>query len=404
MTAGREIRVMDTAQRIKDIPPYVFVELDKKVQTVSARGIDIINLGRGDPDQPTPAHIVESMRQAVLDPANHHYPPYGGTKEYKQAMAEWMDKRYQVKIDPASETLSLIGGKEGLHHTILAFVDPGDYCIIPDLAYPVYNTSTILAGGTPYFLPLKPENNFLPDLEAIPQAVLDKSKLLMLNYPNNPTAAVADLGFFEKVVHFAKKHNLLFCNDLAYPEMTFDGYKAPSALQVPGAKDVTLELHTLSKTFNMTGWRVGFAVGNSEAIKALGMLKSNVDTDIFRAIQIAATAALKGPLDHIDYCNKLYVERRDVVIKALNQLGWQIKPSKGTFYLWIPVPKSFTSWEFSYFVLEKTGVVVTPGPAYGPGGEGFVRLSLCLPKERLQEAMDRLKQHAITFDLIKAKV
>lgn len=395
---------METAQRIKNIPPYVFVELDKKVQAVAASGIDVINLGRGDPDQATPSHIVEAMRKAVLDPVNHHYPPYGGTKEYKEAIAQWMQSRYQVKIDYANETVSLIGGKEGLHHTILAFADPGDYCIVPDSAYPVYNSSTILAGATPYFMPLKAENNFLPDLEAIPQSVLDKSKLLLLNYPHNPTAAVADLAFFEKVVHFAKKHNLLFCHDLAYPEMTFDGYKAPSIMQVPGAKEVAIEIHTLSKTFNMTGWRVGFAVGNSQAIKALALLKSNVDTDIFRAVQVAAIAALQGPLDHIDYCNKLYVERRDIVINALNKLGWNIKPSKGTFYLWIPVPATFNSWEFSYFVLEKTGVVLTPGPAYGPGGEGFVRLSLCLPKERLQEAMDRLKQHAITFDLAKATV
>ena len=395
---------METAQRIKAIPPYVFVELDKKTQAVSAQGIDVINLGRGDPDEPTPPHIVEAMIQAVKDPANHHYPPYGGTKEYKQAIADWMDRRYKIKVDPTSEVLSLIGGKEGLHHTIMSFVDPGDYNLIPDLAYPVYNTSTILAGGTPYFLPLKPENNFLPVLEDIPAAVLAKSKLLMLNYPHNPTAAVADLGFFEKVVHFAKKHNLLFCHDLAYPDMTFDGYRAPSVLEIPGAKDVTIELHTLSKTFNMTGWRIGFAVGNAQAVKVLGLIKSNVDTDVFKAIQVAGIAALRGPLDHIDHCNKLYVERRDVVIKALNELGWQIKPSQATFYLWLRVPSGFTSWEFSYFLLEKTGVLMTPGPAYGPGGEGFVRLSLCLPKERLQEAMNRLKEHKITFDLVKTKV
>ncbi len=395
---------MEAAQRIKSIPPYVFMELNKKVQAVTAKGIDVINLGRGDPDQPTPSHIVEAMREAVLDPANHHYPPYGGMTQYKQAIAEWMEKRYGIKVDPACEVTSLIGGKEGLHHTILSFVDPGDYNLIPDPAFPVYQTSTILAGGIPYYLPLTPENNFLPDLEAIPKAVLAKSKLLMLNYPHNPTAAVADLAYFEKVVHFAKKHNLLFCHDMAYPDMTFDGFKAPSALQVPGAKDVTLELHTLSKTFNMTGWRIGFAVGNAEAVQTVAALKSNIDTDIFQAIQVAAIAALKGPLDHIEYCNNLYAKRRDLVIRAFKELGWQVEPTKGTFYLWLKVPTGFKSWEFTYMLLEKTGVLVTPGPAYGPSGEGFFRLSLCLPEKRLQEAMDRLKEHSITFDLAKAKV
>jgi len=395
---------MQIAQRLKSIPPYVFMELDKKVQAVSARGIDVINLGRGDPDQPTPPHIVEAMREAVLDPVNHHYPPSGGLKEFKEAAAQWCEKRYGVKLDPANEITSLIGGKEGLHHTIMAFVDHDDYNLIPDPAYPVYQTSTILAGGTPYYLPLTPENNFLPDLESIPPAVLGKARLLMLNYPNNPTAAVADLGFFEKVIHFVKKNNLLFCHDLSYPDMTFDGYKAHSVLEIPAAKEVTIELQTLSKSFNMTGWRIGFATGNAEAVKTLAKLKSNVDTDVFRSIQKAAIAALNGPLDHIDYCNNLYIERRDLAIRALAELGWLIKPIKATFYLWLKVPPGFTSWEFSFAVLEKTGVLVTPGPAYGPGGEGFFRLSLCVPKERLEEAFKRLKQHSITFDMAKAKV
>jgi len=395
---------MEVAQRLKSIPPYVFMELDQKVQAVAARGIDVINLGRGDPDQPTPAHVVEAMRQAVLDPVNHHYPPSGGLKEFKEAAAQWCEKRYRVKLDPVNEVTSLIGGKEGLHHTIMAFVDQGNYNLIPDPAYPVYQTSTILAGGIPHYLPLTPENNFLPDLESIPAAVLNKATLLMLNYPNNPTAAVADLGFFEKVIHFAKKNNLLFCHDLSYPDMTFDGYKAPSVLEIPSAKEVTIELHTLSKSFNMTGWRIGFATGNTQAVKALAKLKSNVDTDVFRAIQKAAIAALNGPLDHIDHCNKLYIERRDLAMQALGELGWHIKPSKATFYLWLRVPPGFTSWDFSFAVLEKTGVLVTPGPAYGPGGEGFFRIALCLPKERLQEAFERLKQHAITFDMAKTKV
>ncbi len=395
---------MEIAKRVQSIPPYIFLELNKKVQAVAAKGIDVINLGRGDPDQNTPDHIVQAMQEAVADPINHHYPPYGGTPEYKQAAVEWMKKRYKVDLNPHSEVTSLIGGKEGLHNTIMSFVDVGDYNIIPDPAFPVYQTSTILAGGTPYFMPLNPGNNFLPNLEAIPQAVLDKSKMLMLNYPHNPTAAVADLAFFEKVVHFCKKNNLLFCHDLAYPEMTFDGFKAPSALEIPGAKDITLELHTLSKTFNMTGWRIGFAVGNMQAVQAVAQLKSNIDTDVFRAIQVAAIAAMKGSLDHINYCNNLYAQRRDLVIDSLNKLGWQIKPTKGTFYLWLKVPSGYNSWDFTYMLLEKTGVLVTPGTAYGPSGEGFVRLSLCLPEKRLKEAMDRMKEHSITFDLAKAKV
>ena len=395
---------MEVSRRLKSIPPYVFAEIDKKRQAAVARGVDVINLGIGDPDQPTPPHIVEAMREAVLNPVNHHYPPFGGTKEYRTAAAEWCHKRFGFTLDPDTEVISLIGGKEGLHNTIMAFIDEGDVNLIPDPAYPVYKTSTILAGGEPYFLPLTPENDFLPDLEAIPAAVLQKSKLLMLNYPNNPTAGVADLAFFERVVAFAKKHELLFCHDLSYSEMTFDGVKAPSVLEIPGAKDVTMELHTLSKSFNMTGWRIGFAIGNQQAVKALSTIKSNVDTDIFRAIQIAGIAAFQGSRDHIDYCNKLYIERRDIAVKRLHELGWQVKPNRATFYMWLPVPKGFTSAEFAGLMLDKAGIVVPPGTAYGPGGEGFVRLSFCATKERISEAFDRMAKHSITFDMGKARV
>jgi LL-diaminopimelate aminotransferase len=395
---------MEVSRRLKKIPPYVFAEIDKKRQAAVAKGVDVINLGIGDPDQPTPPHIVEAMREAVLNPINHHYPPFGGTKEYKTAAADWCHQRFGFTVDPDTEVTSLIGGKEGLHNTIMAFIDEGDVNLIPDPAYPVYKTSTILAGGEPYFLPLTPENDYLPDLEAIPQAVLQKSKLLMLNYPNNPTAGVADLGFFEKVVSFAKKNDLLFCHDLSYSEMTFDGYKAPSVLEIPGAKDVTMELHTLSKAFNMTGWRIGFAIGNAQAIKALAQIKSNVDTDIFRAVQVAAIAAFKGPRDHIDFCNKLYIERRDVAVKRLKELGWEVKPNKATFYMWLKVPKGFSSAEFATEMLDRAGIVVPPGTAYGPTGEGYVRLSLCATVERLNEAFDRMAKHSITYDMGKAKV
>lgn len=395
---------MEVSQRLKSIPPYVFAEIDKKRQAAIAAGVDVINLGIGDPDQPTPRHIVEAMHDALENPANHHYPPFGGTKEFKEAIATWCKKRFGFDLDPVNEITSLIGSKEGLHNTIMAFIDKGDVNIIPDPAYPVYRTSTILAGGEPYYMPLTPENNFIPDLDAIPEAVLKKAKLLMFNYPNNPTAGIADLAFFEKAVAFAKKHNILLCHDLAYSEMTFDGYKAPSIMQVKGAKDICIELHSLSKTYNMTGWRIGFAVGNSEAIKAIAKIKSNIDTDIFKPIQLAAIAGLTGPTDHIDYCNKLYIERRDLAVERLTQLGWPVKPIKATFYMWLPVPPGMTSADFATLMLDKAGIVVPPGTAYGPHGEGFIRMSLCLDKARMAEAFDRMAKHSITYDMAKAKV
>jgi LL-diaminopimelate aminotransferase len=395
---------MEVSRRLKSIPPYIFAEIDKKRQAAVARGVDVINLGIGDPDEPTPKHIVDAMKAALDNSANHHYPPFGGMKEYKQAAADYVQERFNVKVDPDTEITSLIGSKEGLHNTIMAFIDQGDINLIPDPAYPVYKTSTILAGGEPYFMPLTPENNFLPDLDAIPESVCKKAKLLLINYPNNPTAGIADLAFFEKAVAFAKKHDILLCHDLSYPEMTFDGYVAPSILQIPGAKDVTMELHTLSKSFNMTGWRIGFAIGNAQAIKALASIKSNVDTDVFKAVQVAAIAGFKGGRAHIDHCNKLYVERRDVAIKRFKELGWDIKPNKATFYMWLPVPKGMTSAEFCTEMLDKAGIVVPPGTAYGPGGEGFFRVSLCTNVERLNEAFDRMAKNAITFDMGKARV
>jgi LL-diaminopimelate aminotransferase len=395
---------MEVARRLRSIPPYVFAEIDKKRQAAVARGVDVINLGIGDPDQPTPAHIVAAMQKAVTEPINHHYPPFGGTKEYKRAAAEWCQKRFGIKVDPENEITSLIGAKEGLHHTIMSFIDAGDVNLIPDPGYPVYRTSTILAGGEPYFMPLTPENDYLPDFKLIPAEVASKAKLMLLNYPNNPTAGIANLEFFERAVSYAKKHEILLCHDLSYSEMTFDGYKAPSIFEITGAKDVAIELHTLSKTYNMTGWRIGFAIGNSGAIKAVAQLKSNVDTDIFRAIQIAAIAAFEGPRDHIDYCNRLYTERRDLAVKSLKQLGWEIKPNKATFYMWLRVPKGMTSQEFSGVMLDKVGIVVPPGTAYGPGGEGFFRMSLCAATERIAEAFDRMAKNAITFDMAKTPV
>jgi LL-diaminopimelate aminotransferase len=395
---------MEISNRLKAIPPYVFAELDKKRAVVAARGVDVINLGIGDPDQPTPAHIVEAMQEALKNPLNHRYPPFGGTKEYKEAAVAWCKRRFNIDLAADSEITSLIGSKEGIHNIIAAFVDPGDIAIIPDPAYPVYKSSTILAGGTPYTMPLLPDNKFLADLDAIPEDVAKKAKLMFLNYPGNPTGAVCDLAYLEKAVAFARKHDILLVHDLAYSEMTFDGYVAHSVLEVPGAKDIAIELHSLSKTYNMTGWRIGFAIGNAYAIKALAQIKSNIDTDIFRAIQFAAIAAFNGPTDDIHRCNKLYMERRDVAVAAFRKLGWEVEPIKATFYMWMPVPKGMTSADFSTIMLEDAGIVVPPGTAYGACGEGFFRLSLCTNKERLQEAFDRMEKHSIRFDRNAAKV
>jgi LL-diaminopimelate aminotransferase len=395
---------MEVSKRLKAIPPYVFAELDKKRQAIVEKGVDVINLGIGDPDQPTPEHIVQAMHKALDNPVNHHYPPFGGMKEYKTTIASWFEKRFGVKLDPANEITSLIGSKEGLHNTIMAFVDSGDVALIPDPAYPVYRTSTLLAGGTPYAMPLTQENNFIPDLDAIPQEVAAKAKLMLLNYPGNPTAAVCDLAFFEKAVAFAKKHDILLCHDLAYSEMTFDGYKAPSVLEVPGAKDIAVEFHSLSKTFNMTGWRVGFLAGNEFAVKSVAKIKSNVDTDVFKAIQMAAIAGFTGPTDDINRCNKLYEERRDLAVTRLTELGWDVQKPKATFYMWLRTPIGMSAADFSTLMLETAGIVVPPGTAYGEQGEGYFRMSLCVDKERLEEAFARMKKHSITFDRLKAKV
>ena len=395
---------MEVAQRLKSIPPYVFAEIGKKAKALADQGVDIINLGIGAPDQPTFRHIVDAMHEAIEKPINHRYPPFGGIPEFKAAAAKWCNKRFKIKIDPDKEITSLIGGKEGIHNLIMAYVDKDDYVLVPDPGYPVYQTSTILAGGTPHYMPLSPENDFLPDFDAIPEAVAKKAKIMFLNYPNNPTAAVCDLKFFEKAVEYCKKHNILLCHDLAYSEMTYDGYKAPSIFEVKGAKDIAIELHTHSKTYNMTGWRVGFAIGNKDAVFNLAKIKSNIDTDVFRAIQVAAIAAFEGPTEQIDRCNQLYTERRDLAIERLSKLGWDVKPIKATFYMWLPTPPGISSEEFSDQMLNKAGIVVPPGNAYGPSGEGYFRISLCVGVDKLGEAFDRMAKHSITYEMGKAKI
>ena len=386
---------MKIAQRIQTIPPYLFAEIDKKKEEAIKRGIDIINLGIGDPDQSTPNNIIEKLRESVKDPKTHNYPPYQGTAEFRQAVASWYKNRFGVNLDPEQEVMALIGSKEGIAHIFLAFIDPGDFSLIPDPGYPVYKTATLFANGFPYIMPLLEENDFLPDLEEIDEEIAQRAKLMFINYPNNPTSAVANKDFFEKVVKFAKKYDILVCHDFAYSEMTFDNYKANSFLEVDGAKDVGIEFHSLSKTYNMTGWRLGFAVGNKEAISALSIIKTNIDSGVFKAIQQAGIEALTGPQNNIEKMNEIYTGRRNVVINGLNKLGWNLKPTKATFYLWIPTLNKMSSVEFSNLLLEKTGIIVTPGIGYGDYGEGYVRIALTVDEKRLEEAIDRIKKSGI---------
>jgi len=387
---------MKIAQRIETIPPYLFAEIDKKKEEAIKKGVDIINLGIGDPDQPTPNNIIEKLRESVKDPKTHNYPPYAGTAEFRQAVTLWYKNRFEVDLDPDKEVMALIGSKEGIAHIFLAFIDPGDFSLIPEPGYPVYKTATLFANGFPYIMPLLEENDFLPNLEEIDEEIAQKAKLMFINYPNNPTAAVANKDFFEKVVKFAKKYDVLVCHDFAYSEMTFDNYKASSFLEVDGAKDVGIEFHSLSKTYNMTGWRLGFAVGNKEAVSALSIIKTNIDSGVFKAIQQAGTEALTGPQDNIEKMNKIYTGRRNVVINGLNKLGWNLKPTKATFYIWIPTFNKMSSMEFSNLLLEKTGIIVTPGIGYGEYGEGYIRIALTVEEKKLEEAIERIKKAGLS--------
>ena len=392
---------MRIAERIKKVPPYLFAEIDKKKEIAIKKGIDIINLGIGDPDQPTPDHIINQLTKSAMDPRTHDYPPYEGTKEFRKAVADWYLKRFGVALDSQGEVISLIGSKEGIAHIFLAFIDPGDISLIPDPAYPVYKTGTMFAGGKPYYMPLLEENGFLPDLDRIDKDIAKKAKLMFLNYPNNPTGAIASKGFFEDVIGFAKEYDLLVCHDFAYSELAYDDYKAPSILEVKGAKDVCLEFHSLSKTYNMTGWRIGFAVGSQEAVSALSIIKTNVDSGIFKAIQEAGITALTGSQDHIPKLIDMYTKRRNVVVDGLNQLGWNIELPKATFYVWVPTPNNMNAIDFSNYVLEKTGIIVTPGIGYGKYGEGYVRIALTVDVPRLKEAINRLKDAKISFTCTK---
>jgi len=380
-----------TANRISKLPPYLFAEVSKTIARKRAEGKDVISLGIGDPDIPTPTHIIDRLCTAAREPANHRYPETEGLPEFRRAVAAWYERRFGVTLDADKEVLPLIGSKEGIGHIALCFIDPGDIALVPDPGYPVYSVGTMFAGGISHYLPLKEENGFLPDLDAVPAAVADKARLLWINYPNNPTGAVADLDFFERVVAFAKEHEIVVCHDGPYSEVTYDGYKPISFLQTPGAKDVGVEFHSLSKSYNMTGWRIGMAVGNSVVIDALMRVKSNLDSGVPQAIQQMAVEAFVGPQECIEEHNLIYQRRRDKLVAVLRTMGLRVTAPKASLYLWARIPEGFSSSiQFANQVLDDTAVFMTPGIGYGPSGEGYVRISLTTPDERVDEAARRL--------------
>jgi LL-diaminopimelate aminotransferase len=383
--------VFKKAERLEKLPPYLFKEIDRKKAEVKAKGVDIIDLGVGDPDLPTPPHIVDALKRAAADPANHRYPSYSGMNRFKDTVANWYKKRFHVALDPAGEVVTLIGSKEGIAHFPLAFVNPGDVALIPTPAYPVYHIATLFAGGETVYMPLLERNGFLPDLGAIPDALARRAKVLFINYPNNPTAAVATVDFFEEVVAFAKAHQIIVCHDAAYTELTFNGYRPPSFMEARGAKEVGIEFHSLSKTYNMTGWRIGFAVGNREAVEGLGAIKSNIDSGAFQAVQLAGIEAMEGDQACVAHLMDIYTKRRDLMVQGLRESGFEVDSPKATFYLWVKVPKGYSSTRIAALLLEKAGVVVTPGNGFGEPGEGYFRIALTQKRERMQEAIERLK-------------
>jgi len=380
------------ADRIEKLPPYLFAEIDRKKKAAMDRGVDIISLGVGDPDRPTPEFIIQAGQQALARAANHQYPFGAGLLTFRKAIADWFHRRFKVRLDPASEIYSLIGSKEGLGHLPLAFLNPGDVALVPDPAYPVYKNATLFAGGEPYLMPLKEERGFLPDLNAIPASVLSRAKILFLNYPNNPIAAMAPRAFLEEVVAFAKKHNLIVAYDNAYSEMYYE--EPPlSFLEIPGAKEVGVEFHSLSKTFNMTGWRIGWVCGNPALIKGLATIKDSVDSGAFQAIQEAGIAALTHSESEpfIKEMRALYKRRRDLFVGAMTQAGWTLPKPGATFYMWAHTPQGKTSTEVAGRLLDEVGVVCTPGVGFGPSGEGFVRFALSVEEKRMMEAVERIK-------------
>ncbi len=380
------------SERLKKLPPYLFAEIDRVKRELRAEGKELIDLGVGDPDQPTPPHIVDALARAARDPSTHTYALDFGMEELRQAIADWYRRRFDVDLDPDTEILPLLGSKEGIAHLPLAFVNPGETVLVPDPGYPVYGSGTIFAGGVPVAMPLREENGFLADLDAIAKKTAEKARMIFLNYPNNPTAAVCGIEYLAAAADFAARYGIILCHDAAYTELAYDGYCPPSFLQVPSAKEVGIEFHSLSKTYNMTGWRVGFAAGNKEIIKGLSKVKSNIDSGIFRAVQYAALAALNGPQEfRIDLLD-MYRERRDTLVDGLNSLGWAVPRPKATFYVWCRTPSGYGSSAFTALLLEEAGIVTTPGVGLGPSGEGYVRMALTRPVDELVQAVERLKK------------
>ncbi len=382
---------MKFAERIDKLQPYLFVEISRKINQKRAAGIDVITFAIGDPDIPTPPHIMDKLLEAAQDPPNHRYPESDGLPQFRRAVADWYGQRFGIALDSDKEVLPLIGAKEGIGHMALCFIDPGDVALVPDPGYPVYSVGTMFAGGESYFMPLLEENGWLPDLDAIPEQVAKKAKVMWLNYPNNPTSATADIEYFERVVDFAKTYDIAVCHDGPYTEVGYDGYVPPSFLQAKGAMDVAVEFHSLSKSYNMTGWRIGMAAGNAEMINALMRVKSNLDSGIPQAIQIAGIEALQASQECISENNAIYQRRRDKLVDALRGIGMEITPPRASLYVWARVPEGYTSAEFAGMLLEEKDIVVTPGSGYGEYGEGYIRLSLTLPDEHLAKAVQRLE-------------
>ena len=381
---------MQFASRVQKIPPYLFVEISRKIAQKRQEGIEVISFGIGDPDLETPAPVVQSLRDTAGDLTNHRYPETEGLPEFRKATADWYQRRFGISLDPDSEVISLIGAKEGIGHAALCFIEPGDIALVPDPGYPVYSVGTWFAGGECHWMPLKEENGWLPDLQAIPDAVARQAKVMWLNYPNNPTGAIADIGYFESVVEFAKSYDLAVMHDACYTDVTFDGYRHPSFLEARGAMDVGMEFHSLSKTYNMTGWRLGMAVGNAEMINALLIVKSNLDSGVPQAIQHMGIEALKTSDAWIDERNAVYQARRDKVLATLADIGLEVDPPKASLYVWARVPEGFTSGALAETLLDQCDIVVTPGAGYGSYGEGYIRFSLTIADDLLDEGLKRL--------------
>ncbi|MDR0513744.1 MAG: LL-diaminopimelate aminotransferase [Coriobacteriaceae bacterium] len=383
---------MKTADCLNHLAPYLFAQIDKKRDALRDRGIDVISLGIGDPDMPTPSHIVEAMVEAVKNPRNHQYPDYAGSLAYRRACATWMNERFGVGLDPLNEVLALIGSKEGIAHLHTAVVNPGDYVLAPSIGYPVYSGGATLQNAHTFFMPMRAEDGFLADFSAIPEDVISKARIMFIGYPNNPTGAIATEEYFDRAIAFCLEHGILLAHDNAYCDICFDGYRAPSILERPHAKECCIEFFSLSKSYNMTGWRIGFACGNAEAITALGTVKNNLDSGQFTAIQDAAIVALSGPQDCVEDMCRLYQRRRDLVVDALRAIGVECLAPKATIYVWTKVPAGETSESFATKLLEQAHVIVTPGNGYGPDGEGFIRISLTTPDDALLEAVRRIKE------------